>query len=121
MRPILASQVSSSLVSLCELYSYMTRIADASFVETSSGPAARELKRQFDLLVGVGPARRSPFAITAFVNQHGKQMFRVGYALSVPLRPAAHPVPATGISIPPPTTPTTLMPQMPPPHIDAPV
>ena len=47
-------------------------------METSSGPAARELKRQFDQRVGVGPTLRSPFAITAFVNQHGKPMFRVG-------------------------------------------
>ena len=51
---------------------------DRSFVETSSGPVARELKRQFDHLLGVGPSRRSPYAITAFVSQHGRQMFRVG-------------------------------------------
>lgn len=50
---------------------------DGSFVETSSGPAARELKRHFDQLYGVGLSLRSPYAITAFVNQHGKQMFRV--------------------------------------------
>ena len=52
--------------------------ADGSFVETSSGPAARELKRHFDQRYGVGPSVRSPYAITAFVNQHGKQMYRVG-------------------------------------------
>ncbi|KAF8889083.1 hypothetical protein BD779DRAFT_1672040 [Infundibulicybe gibba] len=52
---------------------------DRSFVETSSGPAARELKRRYDHQIGVGKAVRSPYAITAFVNQHGKQMFRVGH------------------------------------------
>ncbi|KAF8626040.1 hypothetical protein AX15_005130 [Amanita polypyramis BW_CC] len=52
--------------------------ADGSFVETSSGPAAREIKRHFDQLYGVGPSVRSPYAITAFVNQHGKDMYRVG-------------------------------------------
>lgn len=57
-------------------------LADGSFVETSSGPAARELKRRYDQHLGVGKDVRSPYAITAFVNQHGKQMFRVG---SVPI------------------------------------
>jgi GDP/GTP exchange factor required for growth at low temperature len=52
--------------------------ADGSFVETSSGPAARELKRRYDQHFGVGISVRSPYAITAFVNQHGKQTFRVG-------------------------------------------
>jgi Gdp/GTP exchange factor required for growth at low temperatures len=52
--------------------------ADGSFVETSSGPAARELKRRYDQYYGVGKEIRSPYAITAFVNQHGKQMYRVG-------------------------------------------
>ncbi|KAF9221832.1 ras GEF [Gyrodon lividus] len=52
---------------------------DGSFVETSSGPAARELKRRYDQYVGVGKDVRSPYAITAFVNQHGKQMYRVGH------------------------------------------
>ncbi|KAH0834180.1 hypothetical protein J3R83DRAFT_11489 [Lanmaoa asiatica] len=51
---------------------------DGSFVETSSGPAARELKRRYDRHLGVGKDVRSPYAITAFVNQHGKQMYRVG-------------------------------------------
>lgn len=53
-------------------------VADGSFVETSSGPAARELKRRYDQHFGVGKEIRSPYAITAFVNQHGKQMYRVG-------------------------------------------
>lgn len=56
---------------------------DGSFVETSSGAAARELKKRYDEKLGVGsPAKGSyaisPYAITAFVNQHGKQMYRVG-------------------------------------------
>lgn len=53
-------------------------LADHSFIETSSGAAARELKRRFDQYLGVGKDVRSPYAITAFVNQHGKQMYRVG-------------------------------------------
>ncbi|RDX47589.1 ras GEF [Lentinus brumalis] len=52
---------------------------DGSFVETSSGAAARELKRRYDQYLGVGKDVRSPYAITAFVNQHGKQMYRVGH------------------------------------------
>ncbi|KAF4568291.1 hypothetical protein EYR36_010301 [Pleurotus pulmonarius] len=52
---------------------------DGSFVETSSGPAARELKRRYDQQYGVGLNVRSPYAITAFVNQHGKSMYRVGH------------------------------------------
>ncbi|PCH43076.1 ras GEF [Wolfiporia cocos MD-104 SS10] len=51
---------------------------DLTFVETSSGAAARELKRRYDQYWGVGKDVRSPYAITAFTNQHGKQMFRVG-------------------------------------------
>jgi Gdp/GTP exchange factor required for growth at low temperatures len=53
-------------------------LADGSFVETSSGFAARELKKYWDQQIGVGKDVRSPYAITAFVNQHGKSMFRVG-------------------------------------------
>ncbi|KAH7928036.1 ras GEF [Leucogyrophana mollusca] len=52
---------------------------DGSFVETSSGPAAIELKRRYDQYLGVGKDVRSPYAITSFVNQHGKQMHRVGH------------------------------------------
>ena len=55
-----------------------TSPADGSFVETSSGLAARELKKRWDQEIGVGKDVRSPYAITAFVNQHGKSMFRVG-------------------------------------------
>ncbi|KDR78279.1 hypothetical protein GALMADRAFT_245373 [Galerina marginata CBS 339.88] len=50
--------------------------SDGSFIETSSGPAARELRRRYDQLAGVGP---SPYAITAFINQHGKSMYRIGH------------------------------------------
>ncbi|PIL25964.1 hypothetical protein GSI_11718 [Ganoderma sinense ZZ0214-1] len=58
---------------------------DGSFVETSSGAAARELKRRYDQYWGVGKDVRSPYAITAFVNQHGKQMYRLGHReLSAP-------------------------------------
>ncbi|CAL1698109.1 unnamed protein product [Somion occarium] len=52
---------------------------DGSFVETSSGAAARELKRRYDQLLGVGKDVRSPYVITAIVNQYGKQMYRVGH------------------------------------------
>ncbi|KAJ6578832.1 hypothetical protein DFH09DRAFT_1030705 [Mycena vulgaris] len=51
---------------------------DGSFVETSSGPAARELKLRYDQHYGVGVSVRSPYAITALINQHGRQMYRVG-------------------------------------------
>ncbi|KAG2062439.1 hypothetical protein BDR04DRAFT_1165247 [Suillus decipiens] len=50
---------------------------DGGFVETSSGSAARELKRRYDQFLGVGKDVRSPYIITAFVNQHGKWMYRV--------------------------------------------
>ena len=53
-------------------------IADGSFVETSSGQAARELKKRYDRFIKIDKDHRSPYAITAFVNQHGKQMYRVG-------------------------------------------
>ncbi|KAF8064023.1 hypothetical protein FPV67DRAFT_1671776 [Lyophyllum atratum] len=56
----------------------ITVAANGSFVETTSGPAARELKRYWDQQIGVGKSVRSPYAITALVNQYGKQMFRVG-------------------------------------------
>lgn len=63
---------------------------DGTFIETSSGPAARELKRRYDYRLGVSLNVRSPYAITAFVNQHGKQMFRVGHReLSAPAASSA--------------------------------
>ncbi|KAF9468282.1 hypothetical protein BDZ94DRAFT_1317952 [Collybia nuda] len=56
----------------------ITVAPDGSFIETSSGLAAREIKIHWDQHIGVGKSVRSPYAITAFVNQHGKQMYRVG-------------------------------------------
>ena len=54
-------------------------LADGTFVETPSGQAAHELKKRYDRIMGVSKDKRSPFAITAFTNQHGRQMYRVGY------------------------------------------
>ncbi|KAF7307777.1 hypothetical protein MKEN_01137800 [Mycena kentingensis (nom. inval.)] len=55
---------------------------DGSFVETSSGPAAQTLKKRYDthyrMNEGAGHNVPSPYTITAFVNQHGRPMFRVG-------------------------------------------
>jgi hypothetical protein len=48
-------------------------------VETSCGPVAHELKKRYDRFIKIDKDNRSPYAITAFVNQHGKQMYRVGY------------------------------------------
>ena len=59
-------------------------------METSSGQAAHELKKRYDRLIKVDKDRRSPYAITAFVNQHGKQMYRVG---CVPTLAHSHEVP----------------------------
>ena len=47
--------------------------------------AARELKRRYDQLTGVGPTLRSPYTITSFLNQHGKPMYRLGYVESSPI------------------------------------
>lgn len=52
--------------------------ADGTFVETTSGAAARELKRRYDQQMGVSKDVRSPYIITALINQHGKQVYRVG-------------------------------------------
>ncbi|OCH90843.1 ras GEF [Obba rivulosa] len=72
---------------------------DGTFVETSSGEAARELKRRYDRYMGVGKDVRSPYAITAFVNQHGQQRFRVGYReLSAPAASAERAQDPTGVS-----------------------
>ncbi|KAF8192733.1 hypothetical protein K438DRAFT_1589788 [Mycena galopus ATCC 62051] len=51
---------------------------DGSFVETSSGAAARELKKRYDQHYGVNVSVRSPYAITSLINQHGKVVYRVG-------------------------------------------
>ncbi|EJD49306.1 ras GEF [Auricularia subglabra TFB-10046 SS5] len=52
--------------------------ADGSYVETTSAHAARELKRRYDVLLGVGKGAflRSPYAITAVDVQQTK-MFRI--------------------------------------------
>lgn len=52
---------------------------DGRFIESSSGTAIYELKRRYDQLAGVGSCVRTPYAITAFVSQHGKSMFRLGF------------------------------------------
>ncbi|KZT21332.1 ras GEF [Neolentinus lepideus HHB14362 ss-1] len=63
---------------------------DGSFVETSSAAAAMELKRRYDYLFGVNKEVRSPYAITSFLNQHGRQRFRIGRKeLSAPMASAA--------------------------------
>ena len=69
----LCQQLSSSFG--VSLFSF---IADGSFVETTSGPAARELKRRYDQLLGVNKEVRSPYLITSLTNQHGKHVYRVG-------------------------------------------
>ncbi|KAJ8072108.1 hypothetical protein PM082_015666 [Marasmius tenuissimus] len=51
---------------------------DGSFVETSSGAAAVDLKRKYDSELGHNASVRTPFAITAFINQHGRRVFRIG-------------------------------------------
>ncbi|KAJ3742874.1 hypothetical protein DFH05DRAFT_1262182 [Lentinula detonsa] len=51
---------------------------DSSYVETSSGLWAMELKRRYDTLYGVNVTVRSPYAITAFVGQHGQKRYRIG-------------------------------------------
>jgi hypothetical protein len=75
--PINIVPASLSFLLTWSCYPYGT--ADGSFVETSSGQAARELKKHYDRLLNVNKELRSPYAITAFVNQHGKPMYRVGY------------------------------------------
>ncbi|KAL0571879.1 Rho guanine nucleotide exchange factor [Marasmius crinis-equi] len=51
---------------------------DGTFVETSIGAAAMELKRRYDSFFGVNPSVQSPYAITALVNHHGRRVFRIG-------------------------------------------
>ena len=58
--------------------SFLSQSVDGTFIESSSGPAIYELKRRYDQLAGVGSSVRTPYAITAFVSQHGKSMFRLG-------------------------------------------
>ncbi|KAJ3881393.1 hypothetical protein F5051DRAFT_321803 [Lentinula edodes] len=64
--------------------------ADSTYVETSSAPWAMELKRRYDTLYGVNVIVRSPYAITAFVGQHGQKRYRIGHReLSAPGATAA--------------------------------
>ncbi|PPR05048.1 hypothetical protein CVT24_010195 [Panaeolus cyanescens] len=56
----------------------VTVAADGNYIESSSGPAIRELKRRYDQQAGVGPSVRTPYVITSFVNQHGKSTYRLG-------------------------------------------
>lgn len=51
---------------------------DGRFIESSSGTTIYELKRRYDQLAGVGSSVRTPYAITSYVSQHGKNMFRLG-------------------------------------------
>ncbi|KAJ3900082.1 hypothetical protein F5879DRAFT_809828 [Lentinula edodes] len=63
---------------------------DSTYVETSSAPWAMELKRRYDTLYGVNVIVRSPYAITAFVGQHGQKRYRIGHReLSAPGATAA--------------------------------
>jgi len=63
---------------LTSAHHFFIDTADGSFVETSCGPVAHELKKRYDRFIKTDKDNRSPYAITAFVNQHGKQMYRVG-------------------------------------------
>ncbi|KAI0339067.1 ras GEF [Trametopsis cervina] len=83
------------LVSLDDLpaeatLSSITVGSDSRYVDTSSGAVAHGLKRLYDQHLGVGRDVRSPFVITAFINQHGKQMYRIGRReMSAPAATAA--------------------------------
>ncbi|GJJ09299.1 hypothetical protein Clacol_003521 [Clathrus columnatus] len=52
---------------------------DGSFVQTSSAPAARELKKCYDKILRVGHDQivRSPYAITAVEDETGAKVFRI--------------------------------------------
>ena len=56
----------------------MQCLGDGSFIETTSALAARELKKLYDHMSGVGKGKtvRSPYAITA-MEHSGKHVFRV--------------------------------------------
>lgn len=65
--------------------SFLSCTADGTFVETTSAGAARELKRRYDQLLGVGKdGVRSPYTITSIVNQVGTRVFRVWYVILAP-------------------------------------
>ncbi|KAJ3916492.1 hypothetical protein F5877DRAFT_46510 [Lentinula edodes] len=62
---------------------------DSTYVETSSAPWAMELKRRYDTLYGVNVIVRSPYAITAFVGQHGQKRYRIGSPSGSITKPAS--------------------------------
>ena len=68
-------RVSCTSTCICPPCRSQLPLADGSFVETSSGAVARQLKRRYNQYLGVGRDVRSPYAITAFVNQQSKQMY----------------------------------------------
>ena len=77
MQSLILTLPVSFILPLLEAYSH-NQLDDGRFIESSSGTAIYELKRRYDQLAGVGSSVRTPYAITAFVSQHGKPMFRLG-------------------------------------------
>lgn len=56
----------------------MVCAVDQSFVETTSGPAAREIRIRYDRLYAASNEHQSlKFVVTSLVNQYGKQVYRV--------------------------------------------
>ncbi|KAF9555730.1 hypothetical protein CPC08DRAFT_765709 [Agrocybe pediades] len=51
---------------------------DGQSIDISDGQAAHEMKKLYDQLAGVGPKLISPYALTSFVSQHGKVLYRLG-------------------------------------------
>ena len=66
--------IQSCLYALCLLLSLA---ADGSFVQTTQPQESSE--GGIDQQLGVNKDVRSPFIISAITNQHGKQVYRVGY------------------------------------------
>ena len=62
---------------------FIYQSGDGRFIESSSGTTIYELKRRYDQLAGVGSSIRTPYAITSYVSQHGKNMFRLGSVLVI--------------------------------------
>ncbi|KAF9450741.1 ras GEF [Macrolepiota fuliginosa MF-IS2] len=60
------------------VWCHQWKSVDGSFVDTSSGSAARGFKKMLDQQYGVNVQVRSPYAITGFINQHGQERYRVG-------------------------------------------
>ncbi|KAG8932520.1 hypothetical protein FRC02_000973 [Tulasnella sp. 418] len=77
--PISASFISKELAN-----ADMTIAPDGTFIETTSGIAARELKRRYDNALGVGKnGKRSPYAIVVAIDNQGRTVFRLSSAASV--------------------------------------